>query len=396
MRITVERSALVKAMRIVAPAASNKSPRAIQQSILLDASVGSSLLLVASDLDEREVQASVPMEVEERGSMALPGKLFAEVVKSLDGDEVNFETIEQAGEEGTPAGVVGIVTSGEAKFRLPALPRDDFESLGVPEIDSARAALTVPAHVLGAVLQRTLFAVEKEGLRHILAGVLFAVAGETMTVAATDTYRLALAEDIAVHNVGGGGREARAIVPAAVLKELAKIIKQSRDEYVTMILTPSRCGFTVGTTGYVARVIEGQYVPYERIIPQEFTKQLTVAREPLLQALRGVRIMDKDVKKAVLEMEAGTLTVWGEADAATGSGGKDRTETMLPVTYEGDEPNFTMALDAKYLTEVLAAVYRATVVYALNGDNEAIQLTAPGDLLPGYLHILMPMAVFGA
>src|SRR5438105_6677677 len=206
LRITASKDELVQALGVVARAVSTRTSVQILSGILLEAR-GSELRLAATDM-ELSLRATLPAQLEGDGAIVLPGKTLADIARLLPADEVSIEH--------KPSESVVHVTSGSASYTLHTYNPEDFPRL--PELEAV-STFTVERESLLETIARVARAASRDESRPVLTGVLVQFGGGKLTMAATDSYRLAAEET----TFSGAVPDLEAIVPGRALQELARV-----------------------------------------------------------------------------------------------------------------------------------------------------------------------------
>lgn len=387
MKIEVSKADLGQAISTASRAISARSTLPILSNILFDAE-GEVLRLTATDLDTG-IRYTMRAKILESGSLTVPAGILGDVISSLPDTEVSLES-----EDGRL-----LVRCGKSDYTILTTPADEFPV--VPEVTDD-FALTLPQGVLREILRQTVFAASKEESRTILMGVLFEFvpAGRKngflrLNVVATDTHRLAYrttaAEQHGVRSPLGASLDAKraVIVPAKPLSELMRVLSDSEEETVRMHVTESQVQFAIakseaGTSmTLVSRVLDGQFPNYEKVIPKEAERKITVSAKEFASALRRVAIVAREnAEKAVFRTQGDVVVITAESHEV----GKAHEE--VSISMEG--PDIEIAFNVRYLIEALSAI-----------DSETITLEMTQPLSPGviksadnedWLYVVMPMA----
>jgi DNA polymerase III subunit beta len=207
MKVVCGRDELAEKLQIAGRGVSTRTSVQILAGVLLRASDGE-LSLAATDM-ELSLRVSLEAQVEDEGSVVVPGRLLVDIVRLLPPGEV---TISHRAEEG----VVEVVC-GSASYRLHTYAAEDFPRL--PEVDDG-TAFTVEKEAFVDTIARVSRSASRDESRPVLTGVLVRFEGEKLVMAATDSYRLSVKETALTE---GPGQEIEAIVPARALGELARI-----------------------------------------------------------------------------------------------------------------------------------------------------------------------------
>src|SRR5690606_4868173 len=255
MRVTLERSSLLKALGHVHRVVERRSTIPILSNVLLSAE-GASLALKATDLD-LEVTEAIPADISQPGATTVPAHLLHDIVRKLpDGGEVRLQT----GEDGNSMSVL----SGRASFRLQCLPQSDFPQLSAGNFTHA---FDMESAALKKLIDRTQFAISTEETRYYLNGIYFHVLEADgklkLRAVATDGHRLARSE---LEAPSGAEGMPGIIIPRKTVSELHKLVDEP-DMRVKVELSDSKIRFTIGSIVLTSKLIDGTFPDYQRVIP---------------------------------------------------------------------------------------------------------------------------------
>lgn len=366
MKITCERSFLANALGVAGRAVSNRNTLPILSNVLLETE-DDRLRLTATDLDTA-IRGVIPANVAENGATAVPAHLLSDVVSKLPDAPVTLEA-----QDGKVA-----VRCGKSDYTILSLPAEDYPV--VPEVTDG-IELTLPQGTLKEMLHNTTFAASKEETRSLLMGVLFEARGSTLTLVATDTHRLAWKQS----PIGAElEKPISAVVPGKPLVELERVLKDSSEETVLVRVSGSQAQFQTSEVTLVSRLLDGQFPNYDKVIPKNPERKITLNRIAFLDAARRVYIVAKgSAEKAVLTTKNDLIEITAESPDV----GKAFEE--VPVAMDGGD--ITVAFNARYLVEVLGILDTEQVTLELTGALN------PGILRPvgtdGFLYVVMPMQV---
>jgi DNA polymerase-3 subunit beta len=350
MKLSVPRDSLSGALQLVGRAVSTRGALPSLGGVLVVAG-SDGVILRATDM-ELALTANVDSaQVEREVTVLLPGRLFADVVRSLPPGEVSLELrSEQRDVE---------IAAGGARFHLRTLPAEDFPRL--PEVEGETVKL--PAGPLAATVELVARAASRDEVRPILTGVLVQTEGDRLTMVATDSYRLSVKHTSLEAEIG---TQLDANVPARALRELARIVGADGAEEVEIALPRNQIVFRIGATVLSSRLIEGQFPSWRQLIPESFEHDVRLPREEFLEIARRVSQLAQRNAPLRLAFEEGQLTVAAETpDIGDASEG-------MPAPYSG-EP-LEIAFNPQFLIEGVESV---------DTEQVAIQLSSP--LRPGLL-----------
>jgi DNA polymerase III subunit beta len=350
LKLTTNREELVSKLSIVSRAVSTRAATQALSGVLLSAREGR-LTLTATDLD-LGLQTTVGAEVESEGAVLLPGRLLAEVTRSLADPKVEIEAREAEHDVE--------IRSGSSSFHLRVLPAEDFPKLPTAGEEDG---LTIPAKALEASIELVARAASRDDMRPVLTGVLVSAAGKEMTMVATDSYRLAVKRTELESELGG---EIEANIPARALRELSRILAAEGVEQARIWLQTNQAVFEAGSITLTTRLIEGQFPNFRQLLPESYEHDVRLPRPEFLDVARRVSQLAQRNAPLRLSFQPGELTVAAETPDVG-----DATETM-PAAFEG-EP-LEIGFNPEFLKEGIESVA---------GDEVLLRLISP--LRPGLL-----------
>ncbi len=214
---------------------------------------------------------------------------------------------------------------------------EDFPEL--PNINE-NMIFSIPQNILKNMIKGTIFATAQDETRPILTGVLFEIKNKILNLVALDGYRLALkSENLDTDNT------ISAVIPGKTLNEVSKILEEN-DENVNITFTPNHILFSIKDTKIISRLLEGEFIKYNSIIPEEYNLKITVKRTVLLNSIERASLMAKEgnTNLVKLDIEDETMVITSNSQL-----GMVREE--LNIILQG-EP-LQIAFNSKYLIDVL-------------------------------------------
>jgi DNA polymerase-3 subunit beta len=365
VRITVAKDELVQALGVVARAVSTRTSVQILSGILLEAA-GGELRLAATDM-ELSLRATVAAQIDGDGSIVLPGKTLVDIARLLPADEVTIEH--------RPTESVVHVTSGSASYTLHTYNPEDFPRL--PDV-AAVQTFAVDREALLETIQRVARAASRDESRPVLTGILVQFGGGRLTMAATDSYRLAVKET----TLDGAAPDLEAIVPSRALQELARIA--SSGDAVDVGVHENQVVFTVEGVWLTTRRIDGQFPNYKQLLPEQFEHELTLPRTEVLEVVRRAAVMIQRATPLQLRFAEGELTVI----ARTHEVGESRES--MPVAFDGDP--LEIGFNADFLRDGLESVDGDDIRFKLISPLRPAVLQGDGD---EFTYLVMPIRLPG-
>jgi DNA polymerase III subunit beta len=349
LKLTTKREDLVSKLSIVSRAVSTRAATQALSGVLLSAADGR-VTLSATDLD-MGLQTALAADVAAEGSVLLPGRLLAEVARSLADETVEIETREAEHDVE--------IRSGSSSFHLRVLPAEDFPKL--PSADGA--PILIPAAALAEGIDLVARAASRDDMRPVLTGVFVTASGNEMTMVATDSYRLAVKRTELETALSG---EIEANIPARALRELSRILTAEGVEEATIWLLPNQAVFEAGSITLTTRLIEGQFPNFRQLLPESYEHDVRLPRPDLLDVTRRVSQLAQRNAPLRLSFAEGELTVAAETPDVG-----DAVETM-PAAFDGE--TLEIGFNPEFLREGIESV---------QGDEIVLRLISP--LRPGLL-----------
>src|SRR5215208_5506736 len=350
MKFSLSRDNLLTGLQLAGRAISTRSTLPSLGGIQLEAG-GGEVIVRATDMEMGLTLTLVGTSVESDGSLLLPGRLLVDVVRSLPtGDVQVAQRPEQRDVE---------ITAGAASFHLRTLTAEDFPRL--PEFEGAAASL--PAGPLAETIDRVARAASRDEVRPILTGVLISADGSTLTMVATDSYRLSVKHTELESPVGD---KLEANIPARALRELARIVGQDGAENVEISLSRNQVVFRTDGVTLSSRLIEGQFPSWRQLIPESFDHEVRLPRTEMLEITRRISQLAQRNAPLRLAFSEGELTVAAETPEIG-----DASESV-PAPYSG-EP-LEIAFNPQFLIDGIESV---------DGEELVLKLSSP--LRPGLL-----------
>ncbi|MCA0431714.1 MAG: DNA polymerase III subunit beta [Proteobacteria bacterium] len=370
MKVTIERSAFLKALNHVQSVVERRNTIPILSNVLVNAGTDS-VKLTATDLDI-EIVESVAAETQRPGAVTVPAHMLYDIVRKLpDGAQLELEL-------GKDTGRVS-VNAGRSRFSLAALPPEDFPDLSSGEFGNR---FTLPAGALRSLIEKTRFAISTEETRYYLNGIYLHQAREkkSLRAVATDGHRLAQAE---VALPEGAEGMPGVIVPRKTVLEVVKLI-EGGDTEVEVALSSSKVRFSMGHLVLTSKLIDGTFPDYERVIPKSHSRILTADSKSFASAVDRVSTISLEKSRAVkMSLAEGRLTL------AVNNPDAGSAEEELAVGYD-NEP-LEIGFNSRYLLDVASQITAEEMRFELQDSGSPTVVRDPKD--EHVLYVLMPMRV---
>ncbi len=372
MKFTVEQTILTDGVNWVSRSLSNRPIKTELLGIVIDAT-GDEVLLSASDL-ETASKARFNAEINEKGKVLVPGKLLAEISRSLSNKPITFKL------EGTRV----VVTSGSAKFTLPTLSLNEYPNL--PELPETTGIIA--SDVFATAVAQVAVAAGRDDSLPTLTGVHVEINENTITFAATDRYRLAVREiqwQPTTPNVS-----TTALLRARTIADAAKSLTGSKNVSLSFAPTTNNnrlAGFAGNGKTMTSRMLDGTFPPYRHLLPQEVITTAVIEVAPFLDSVRRVALVTDKTVPLRLEFKNNTLSL------EAGAGEEAQATEAIDILLTGED--ISIAFNPIFLADGLHAIGTPFVQISFTGSNKPAILMGRAEVnsqaIENYRYLLMPM-----
>jgi DNA polymerase-3 subunit beta len=361
MKLKVTQENLNKALGLVARVASTRGTLPILSNVLLKID-GNRLNVSATNLDIA-ISCELGAQVQEEGSLTVPARLLQDFVSSLPAGVIELDQEEQRLK----------ITTDSYKSVINGVAADEFPVM--PAIDGG-TSWKVPGPLLKKALQQVLIAASNDESRPVLTGVYFHTLEGTLFMAATDSYRLAEKRLVKLKE------EVQLLIPATALHDVLRIINDYIDDII-VVHDDQQVQFRAGDVELVARLIEGNYPDYRKLVPASFSTTAIMPRADLVNITKVSSLFAREsAGSIVVSVDEPSESIWIHAVASQ----LGENNATLKVDAKGSG---SITLNSRYLLDALQAMDSKTTRLGFNGKLEAVMLTAPDS--DDYVHIIMPL-----
>ena len=364
MKFSCEKALLSAAVSVTSRAVAVKSSIAAMEGILVEAA--DQLKLTGYNL-ETGIQATVPAEIKEKGSLVLSARLFGEIVRKMPDDIIVFSADEK---------YMVHLSCGDASFDILGLSADDYPDL--PEVDD-EFSVSIQQRTLKAMINQTSFAVSTNESRPVHTGSLFEVDDKGLTVVSVDGFRLALRRE-PLERIDGGAF--RFVAPGAALKEVENICSDS-DDLITIIQGKRHLLFEAASTQLICRRLEGEFLNYRTAIPRSNPICVEVENKAMLESLDRVSVVISEKLKSPVRCVFDSDRVY--LSAKTGNG-----EAKDICAVSGDGAGLEIGFNNRYLMDALRYAPAERVRMELNTGVSPCIITPVGGE-DNFLYMVLPV-----
>ncbi len=367
MKLSVSRSTLTAAFQIVGGAVPSRTPKEILRNVKLVVDNGVATLMGTDQ--EVGIRYQLPqVETDSVGEALLPPQRIVAILREVQDDTIRIEVTQEA----------LWIRAGQSEFRLSV--EDPAEFANVPEFEDASYYI-MQGRALKQGIQRTIFATDPESTRYALGGVKMVLDHEAVTLAATDSRRLAVYKSNC--SASGAVKEevGEPVIPSKAMSLIDRCIHDD-DQEVYIAVHQNDVLVKSGLSTIYARLVEGRFPRYQDVMPSSFGITIDLVVGPFHSAVRQAMIVTNEESHGVdFTFGDGTLTLTSTgADVGT-------SKIQLPIGYDGDE--FMVTFDPKYIADFLKVLDPASPVSLNLADPNSAAVFKSGD---HYTYVVMPLS----
>jgi len=372
MKFKINQDHFSNGLQQVLNVVASRSTMPILSNVLIEAEEGH-ISLTTTNLD-LGIRCRIKADVSDTGSITLPVRKLATIVKELPVNEVFLETSDKNQAK---------ITSGGSLFKITGIGSEEFPPL--PTFEN-RKVFELSQDEIVNMLKSVSYAQSTDENRYILNGVYFNFADEKLTLVATDGRRLGLTGlelEVSEENAGS------LILPAKTVAELERLM--GKGEKVNIAFNDRQAAFEIGLDEssdsglvdhlyLVSKIVEGNYPNYRQVIPKETEHRVKIERELMLECVHRAALVTSDksnsvkikVSKNLLEI-SGQSTEYGESHEA------------MAIAYDG--PEVQVAFNPQFLMEPLKALTKDEVFFEFKDE------LSPGlfKTLDNFICVIMPL-----
>jgi DNA polymerase-3 subunit beta len=364
MNITFEREALIRPLTYVTGVVERRQTLPVLSYVLIR-SREAGVTLTGTDL-ETEVVVHCEARTGDGVEMTLPARKLLDICRALpQGAKLDVR------KDGSKA----VIKAGRSRFTLLTLPSGDFPSIQTTQWD---IKIRLDQQQLRRVLEETSFCMAQQDVRYYLNGLLLELTGQVLRAVATDGHRMAVSETVLEASVG----EARqAIVPRKAVMEMIRVLDESSGS-IELMLSGNHLRVQSAGLVFTAKLIDGRYPDYTKVLPARQSKRLSVNREELRIALGRAAILSNERFRGVrLGVGEQSLKIVAHNPE------QEEAEEEVATDYSGEA--LEVGFNVNYLIEATSALQSTEVVLGLNDPNSSCLIHSPDREYPRY--VIMPM-----
>ena len=365
MKLHCHRPTLAAAFQIVSGVVPTRTTKDVLRNVKVHVADGR-LTLIGTDTEVGIRYEIEGVESDSAGEFLLPTQRTSSILRELQDEFVDIETSDTS----------VTIRAVNSQFQLGAENPSEFPTVAAFADD---AYFVIPAKELKQMIRRTVFATDSESTRYALGGVLWDFDKNTLTLAATDSRRLAIVQNECVIH---GEPETVAEQPVIPAKAMSLLERSLADEgEVNVAIHSNDAVIRSGNITIYCRLVDGRFPRYRDVVPKEPAASINLVSGPLLQVVKLSQIMiNEESRGVVFKFEDDQLLLVSQA-AELGD-----SENGLPIAYSGESVAIT--LEPRFVADFLKVIDPAAqVVLQMTNSDQAVALVTDDQ----YTYVVMPL-----
>lgn len=327
---------------------------------------GKGVHILCSDLMMQK-ECLLPASVSEEGECVVNGKKFAEYVRKIPNDTAFFSL----------NGKTLTLRCGKTVSQFPCIEYDEFPMMEFKQEDMF--TLSLKKEQWKKLIDRTAFAVGADDVRPMLAGVYLETGANTVTMVATDSFQFAMNSLTVEEELS----EKNCVIPGRTVQEVSRMTDESAEEKFTLTLSRTHIKADTGTVCLVARLLDGKYIEYKRLIPKECKTRVLLDKAGLTEAIDRATLVAREGNNSVkLSFKNDTLFINAESGA-----GKIEEELIAQIMG----PEIDIAFNPHYILNVLKNINGEKIYLEMNSALNPCVFRPQAE--EGALYLIVPMRV---
>ena len=357
---------------------SGKSTLSASDGILIEANEADKCTMTAFDL-EKGMKITVEAEVLEQGSYIINAQKFNQTLRVMDGEEITLSVDAKLGVN---------FECGKSSHKTGALKAEEFHE--IPDLVTEKGFIVGQADFKN-MLSKVSYAMGVNDPRPVLNGCFIKTSEDNIDIVACDSFKLAVCSSEAeLKKLDGSskGAEFTFIIPVKSVNELVKLLSDNEDDKVTVYMSHKNMVVAFENLTFFTRLINGEYIDYNRIIIKNHKIQLVAEKQDLVAALEKASLITEEKiagsVKAHVRLEACGDILKVSAISSAGS-----IYDEVNIEHTGDD--ITIAFNNRFLIDSIRACRSDKIKMSLSSPLMSINVEPCDEESGSELFMLLPV-----
>lgn len=367
MNIKCNLKELINGLNIVSKTTNPKTTMPILEGVLIEA-YHNKLKLTTYDL-EIGSEHTLDCKISEEGKTVVDIKVLNEIIRKIEDEEVEIFATDN----------LFTLKSINGEFKLTVMDPQEYPKLPIFNIENS---IILKQKIFKDMIKRTLFAVSNDENRVMYSGALVKVEDNVLTIVAVDGFRLALRKYLDDNTIN----DFKAIIPGKVLNELLKILSEDEEVLIKIGVNKNQALFEIGNSIIVSRIIEGEFLNYNSIIPSTNETKIKVKTKSLLDSFERVALFAKEAKE---KDKKNPVKMNIEIDGIILSCISQTGDAKENITAVVEGKSIEIGFNPRYFIEALKAIDDSEIVIEFTSNISPVIIKPV--VSNNYIYVLLPI-----
>ncbi len=365
MKLSCSKQNLINGLNNVQKVISSKTTLPILAGILFEAE-DNKIILTGNDLTTA-IESTIEANVVENGSIVIPSRIFGDIIRKLPSDNVNIEVTDNKIH----------IFSENSEFHITGEPSTDYPNL--PD-EQKMNKFNIPCDLLKNMIEQTIFAISQNDSKPVLMGSLFKINQKELTIVSIDGYRLAIRNANIDSDI-----DTKVVIPGKALSEIHRIFSNySGEKNAEISFTDKHAIIIVENVKIITRLLEGEFIQYEKIMPSSFNTEIKINRKNFLNALDRAELMSREGKNNSI-----IIDIVDEIMCIKSNTEKGNIKEQLNISIIGDD--IEIGFNPRYLIDAIKVIDSDIITLKLSSSVSPC-LIVPNDY-DNYKYIVTPVRI---
>lgn len=367
MKINCTTQDLINALNVVSKTSINKTTMPILEGVLIEAS-NNKVKFTTNDLNIG-CENVISCDVEEAGKTVVDIKMLNDIIRKLESNKIVIEADDK----------IFTIKSTNGIFKLTVMNPEEYPKLPVFNVENS---IELSQKILKDMIRKTIFAVSNDENRPVYMGALVKVEDNILTIVSIDGFRLALKKYLSNKKI----QDFKAIIPGKVLNELLRILSDDEESTVKIGTNKNQALFEIGTSTIVSRIIDGDFLNYNNIIPESKQTRVKVNTKTLLDSFERVALFANEStekeKKSPVKINIGIDGLTISCVSQTGD-----AKECIPAVVEGNE--LEIGFNPRFFIDALKVIEDSEIYIDFNTNISPVLINPING--NDYLYVVLPI-----
>ena len=377
MKVKFEKSKMLEKLVRSMGAVSQRNTHPFTEGVLIE-TAEDGIKMATYDM-EKSVRSFVDAEIIIPGGCVINAQRLLSIIRTLPENTITLTVDEN---------LLVTIQSGRSSFSLHALPAKDFPQMPVI---AGRESFTMEQCALKRMILKTAHSIAQEDQRIVLCGAFFKLSEDNIRIVSCDSRKLSIG-NLRTPIVSVNALERTSfIVPGKTVTELVKMLSDEEGVFITIMVTNKNIIFNMENLVFSSRLIEGEYIDYDRLVPKDQPIVCELNAKALCDALERASLISEE-KIAGAAKSFVKLNFNGNVMSVTSNSANGNIYEEIECTHTGDD--ISIGFNCRFLIDTMRSINTETVRISLSSPfTSAVFEPVDDDAIDNYIYMVLPLKI---